>query len=81
MVVFLGIICLNFYGMLINDIVSFDHPGPDLQMFFHLFQLSFILQSLRNPDVFCFADYPCHSVVIDILKAAPDDENRDIATW
>ncbi|KAK3085676.1 hypothetical protein FSP39_006989 [Pinctada imbricata] len=44
-------------------------------------QLSFIVQSLRNPDVFCFADYPCHTVVIDILKSAPDDDNRDIATW
>ncbi|KAJ8302566.1 hypothetical protein KUTeg_018962 [Tegillarca granosa] len=44
-------------------------------------QLSFVVQSLRNPDVFCFADYPCHTVVIDILKAAPDDDNRDIATW
>ncbi|XP_052816540.1 CCR4-NOT transcription complex subunit 1-like isoform X2 [Mya arenaria] len=44
-------------------------------------QLSLIIQSLRNPDVFCFADYPCHSVVIDILKTAPDDEKRDIATW
>ncbi|KAL3860717.1 hypothetical protein ACJMK2_010802 [Sinanodonta woodiana] len=44
-------------------------------------QLSLIVQSLRNPDVFCFADYPCHTVVIDILKAAPDDDNREIATW
>lgn len=44
-------------------------------------QLSFIVQSLRNPDVFCFADYPCHAVNIDILKTAPDDEKRDIAVW
>ncbi|XP_060561916.1 CCR4-NOT transcription complex subunit 1-like [Ruditapes philippinarum] len=44
-------------------------------------QLSFIVQSLRNADVFCFADYPCHAVVIDILKTAPDDEKRDIAVW
>lgn len=44
-------------------------------------QLSFIVQALRNPDVFCFADYPCHTVVTDILKAAPDDDNRDITTW
>lgn len=34
-----------------------------------------------NPDVFCFADYPCHSVVTDILKAPPEDDNREIATW
>ncbi|XP_076110950.1 CCR4-NOT transcription complex subunit 1-like isoform X1 [Mytilus galloprovincialis] len=44
-------------------------------------QLSLIVQALRNPDVFCFADYPCHTVVTDILKAAPDDDNRDITTW
>ncbi|XP_013418035.1 CCR4-NOT transcription complex subunit 1 [Lingula anatina] len=44
-------------------------------------QLSWLSQSLKNPDVFCFADYPCHPVVIDILKTPPDDENREIATW
>ncbi|MEQ2171039.1 hypothetical protein GOODEAATRI_006568, partial [Goodea atripinnis] len=37
--------------------------------------------SLMNPDVFCFADYPCHTVVIDLLKAPPEDDNREIATW
>ncbi|XP_064641680.1 CCR4-NOT transcription complex subunit 1-like isoform X3 [Lineus longissimus] len=44
-------------------------------------QLSWITQSLKYPDVFCFADYQCHTVVIDILKMPPDDENREIATW
>lgn len=44
-------------------------------------QLSFIQQSLLSPDVFCFADYPCHTVAIDILKAPPEDDNREIATW
>ncbi|XP_072242747.1 CCR4-NOT transcription complex subunit 1 isoform X1 [Leuresthes tenuis] len=44
-------------------------------------QLSFIQHSLMNPEVFCFADYPCHSVAIDILKAPPEDDNREIATW
>lgn len=34
-----------------------------------------------SPEVFCFADYPCHAVVIDILKAPPEDDNREIATW
>lgn len=34
-----------------------------------------------NPEVFCFADYPCHTVAIDILKAPPEDDNREIATW
>ncbi|XP_054906443.1 CCR4-NOT transcription complex subunit 1 isoform X4 [Poeciliopsis prolifica] len=44
-------------------------------------QLSFIQYSLMNPEVFCFADYPCHTVVIDLLKAPPEDDNREIATW
>uniref|UniRef100_A0AAR2KHF1 CCR4-NOT transcription complex subunit 1 n=1 Tax=Pygocentrus nattereri TaxID=42514 RepID=A0AAR2KHF1_PYGNA len=44
-------------------------------------QLSFIQQSLLSPEVFCFADYPCHTVAIDILKAPPEDDNREIATW
>ncbi|XP_070574645.1 LOW QUALITY PROTEIN: CCR4-NOT transcription complex subunit 1-like [Ptychodera flava] len=44
-------------------------------------QLSWIQQALANPDVFCFSDYPCHTAVIDILKAPPDDDNREIATW
>lgn len=45
------------------------------------FQLSFIQHSLMSPEVFCFADYPCHTVAIDILKAPPEDDNREIATW
>ncbi|XP_041077409.1 CCR4-NOT transcription complex subunit 1-like isoform X2 [Polyodon spathula] len=44
-------------------------------------QLSFVQHSLMNPDIFCFADYPCHTVAIDILKAPPEDDNREIATW
>ena len=44
-------------------------------------QLSWLTQSLKNPDVFCLADYPCHTVVIDLLKTPPDDDNRDISTW
>lgn len=59
--------------------------GIDLCSLMHLFciffQLSFIQHSLMNPDVFCFADYPCHTVAIDILKAPPEDDNREIATW
>ncbi|XP_066183819.1 CCR4-NOT transcription complex subunit 1 isoform X8 [Sylvia atricapilla] len=43
--------------------------------------LSFIQHSLINPDIFCFADYPCHTVATDILKAPPEDDNREIATW
>ncbi|XP_034541654.1 CCR4-NOT transcription complex subunit 1 isoform X7 [Notolabrus celidotus] len=44
-------------------------------------QLSFIQHSLMSPEVFCFADFPCHTVAIDILKAPPEDDNREIATW
>ncbi|XP_078524737.1 CCR4-NOT transcription complex subunit 1 isoform X5 [Lissotriton helveticus] len=44
-------------------------------------QLSFIQHSLLNPEIFCFADYPCHTVSTDILKAPPEDDNREIATW
>ncbi|XP_004600689.1 CCR4-NOT transcription complex subunit 1 isoform X6 [Sorex araneus] len=44
-------------------------------------QLSFIQHSLINPEIFCFADYPCHPVTTDILKAPPEDDNREIATW
>ncbi|XP_031150669.1 CCR4-NOT transcription complex subunit 1 isoform X12 [Sander lucioperca] len=44
-------------------------------------QLSFIQHSLMSPEVFSFADYPCHTVAIDILKAPPEDDNREIATW
>ncbi|CAH1270308.1 CNOT1 [Branchiostoma lanceolatum] len=44
-------------------------------------QLSWFQVALSSPDVFCFADFPCHQVVIDILKSPPDDENREIATW
>ncbi|XP_058500726.1 CCR4-NOT transcription complex subunit 1 isoform X2 [Solea solea] len=44
-------------------------------------QLSFIQHSLMNPEMFCFADYACHTVATDILKAPPEDDNREIATW
>ncbi|XP_039209489.1 CCR4-NOT transcription complex subunit 1 isoform X5 [Crotalus tigris] len=44
-------------------------------------QLSFIQYSLINPEIFCFADYPCHTVSTEILKAPPEDDNREIATW
>ena len=49
--------------------------------FFLFSQLSFIQHSLINPEIFCFADYPCHTVATDILKAPPEDDNREIATW
>ena len=60
----------------INELLS-----SALMTIITLFQLSFIQHSLMSPDVFCFADYPCHTVAIDILKAPPEDDNREIATW
>ena len=50
-------------------------------MKFSCLQLSFLQHSLANPDVFCLAEFPIHSVNLDILKSPPDDDNRDIATW
>ena len=49
---------------------------------FH-FQLSFILQSLRHYDVFCFAEFlPMVDVVVcDILKSVPSDDDREVASW
>lgn len=43
--------------------------------------MTWIQQCLLHPEIFCFADYPCHSVAVDNLKAPPEDDNRDIATW
>jgi CCR4-NOT transcription complex subunit 1 len=40
-----------------------------------------VQQILKNPDVFCFADYRFHSVAVDILKAPPESDNKEIMTW
>ncbi|GAB1606660.1 Hypothetical predicted protein [Argonauta hians] len=44
-------------------------------------QLSFLTHALKNPDVFCLADYPYEPVITDVLKAAPDEDNKEILTW
>ncbi|XP_059164399.1 CCR4-NOT transcription complex subunit 1-like isoform X2 [Physella acuta] len=46
-------------------------------------QLSFLVQALKHPDVFCLADHKgdTPTVVIDILKSAPNEDDREIATW
>ncbi|XP_069701670.1 CCR4-NOT transcription complex subunit 1 isoform X3 [Periplaneta americana] len=44
-------------------------------------QFSLIQQILKSPDVFCFADYPYHPVAVDILKAPPESDNKEITTW
>lgn len=44
-------------------------------------QYSLIMHILKNPDTFSFADYPYHSVTVDILKATPESDNKEITTW
>jgi len=46
-------------------------------------QLSFLMQAMKHPDVFCLADYKGDSptVVIDILKSVPNEDDREIAVW
>lgn len=44
-------------------------------------QLSWVECALYNPEVFSFCDFPCHPVVLDILKSSPDETNREIRTW
>jgi len=46
-----------------------------------LTQLSWLVYSLKNSDVFCLADFPHRAVVMDMLKNLPDDENKDIIVW
>ncbi|XP_072946619.1 CCR4-NOT transcription complex subunit 1-like [Epargyreus clarus] len=44
-------------------------------------QLSLISNILKHPDIFSFADHPLHPVSIDILKTAPETDNKEVATW
>ena len=84
----------NTFGKRLEIVLNFassDCRNPDIKSItFHqiwvqavcsLFQLSWIQQILSNPGIFCFADYPCHTVVIDLLKTVPEDDNREICTW
>ncbi|CAB3987607.1 CCR4-NOT transcription complex subunit 1 isoform X5 [Paramuricea clavata] len=88
--------CLDHPGFLISTvealrlIVTACHKGLQdifpIEILYHAWsntegQLSWIQQALINPDVFCFADYPCHTVIIDVLKSPPEDNNREILTW
>jgi CCR4-NOT transcription complex subunit 1 len=36
---------------------------------------------LKNPDIFCLADYPCRRTATECLKAQPEEENKFIASW
>ncbi|XP_034255857.1 CCR4-NOT transcription complex subunit 1 isoform X2 [Thrips palmi] len=44
-------------------------------------QFSLLQQILKNSDIFCIADYPFHSAPVDVLKAPPENDNKDVATW
>ncbi|CAF1576548.1 unnamed protein product, partial [Adineta ricciae] len=43
-------------------------------------QLSWLVQAIRHPDVFCFGDFPAHVVSNDCLKYALDD-TKETRTW
>ncbi|KAL3243942.1 hypothetical protein MRX96_019525 [Rhipicephalus microplus] len=64
-----------------KEVVSeLDFPGflvwrnPDSQ-------LSLFHQIMKNSDIVCLIDYKYRPVSMDILKALPEDDNRDIANW
>ena len=44
-------------------------------------QLSWIIHSLKHPDIFCLADYQSKRISTESLKAQPEDDNRLIASW
>ncbi|XKL59833.1 hypothetical protein PGB90_000849 [Kerria lacca] len=44
-------------------------------------QFTLINQILKNSDIFSFADYNFHPVLVDMLKSTPESDNKDIATW
>lgn len=44
-------------------------------------QFSLIHQILKNPDVFCFADFPCLTVSVDVLKSPPEHDSKEMANW
>lgn len=44
-------------------------------------QFSLLQQILKNPDIFCIAEYPFHSAPVDVLKAPPESDNKEVATW
>lgn len=52
-------------------------------IFLVFFKLSFLIQALKHPDVFCLAEHKGDSplVATDILKSAPNEDDREIATW
>lgn len=71
----LGLQNLGFHP----DTFPIDHlyrRWKNIEGQFHLISIT-----LKNPDIFCFADYPFHSVNVEVLKAPPESDNKEIATW
>ena len=48
---------------------------------FYFTKLSWIIHSIKHPDIFCIADYPCRRTSTECLKAQPEDDNKLIASW
>lgn len=44
-------------------------------------QFSLIQHILKNSDVFCFADYSCVPVAVDVLKTPPEQDGKELANW
>ncbi|RNA24401.1 CCR4-NOT transcription complex subunit 1 isoform X6, partial [Brachionus plicatilis] len=44
-------------------------------------QLSWLNNALKNPDIFCFADFTCRRTATECLKAQPEEENRLVSSW
>ncbi|VEN55324.1 unnamed protein product, partial [Callosobruchus maculatus] len=44
-------------------------------------QFSLMQSILKNPDVFCFADYSCVPVAVDVLKTPPEQDSKELANW
>ena len=33
---------------------------------------------LSNPDIFCFFDFPCNQVIVEMLKTVPELDNKEV---
>lgn len=44
-------------------------------------QLTLVTAILKNPDIYSFADHIYSSVPVEVLKTAPEADNKEIAAW
>lgn len=44
-------------------------------------QFSLIQHILKCPEIFCFADYPYHTINAELLKVQPDSDSKEANTW